>query len=174
MTTPPIEEFVYEHAEFPREFDIQLWDFVRLVWGESLHGDSRFRTGIWDDPSPTHFIRAAGRLLISHALVLPLSFPADDGPLRVGGVGAVLTFPEFRGEGHASALMQRAAEHIDRTADVGMLFCDVQNVAFYERLGWNALPYGRVLVKGDVRDDAVMTLGGRRALPDPFRLPRSW
>jgi GNAT superfamily N-acetyltransferase len=174
MTPPPIEEFVYEPAEFPREFDIQLWDFVRLVWGEGLRGDARFRTGGWGDPSPTHFIRAAGRLLISHVLVLPLSFPAGDGPLRVGGVGAVLTYPEFRGEGHASALMRRVAEHIDQTADVGMLFCDAGNVAFYERLGWNALPHGHVLVRDEVRDDAVMTLGERRAVPDPFRLPRSW
>ena len=60
MTTPQIEEFVFSHADFPREFDIQLWAFVRLVWGENLSGEDRFRTRSWDDPSPTHFVRAAG------------------------------------------------------------------------------------------------------------------
>jgi hypothetical protein len=39
MTTPQIEEFVFPHADLPREFDIQLWAFVRLVWGESVSGD---------------------------------------------------------------------------------------------------------------------------------------
>jgi predicted acetyltransferase len=120
------------------------------------------------------FVRAAGELLISHALVLPLSFEADGGVIRVGGVGAVFTFPQFRGDGHASALMRRAAEHIAQTADVGMLFCDVRNVPFYERLGWEALPRGRVLVNGEVRDDAAMILGDVRIVPDPFPTPRGW
>lgn len=65
MTTPQIEEFVFPHADLPREFDIQLWAFFRLVWGENLRGDDRFRTRSWDEPSPTHFVRAAGDLLVS-------------------------------------------------------------------------------------------------------------
>ena len=73
MTTPQIEEFVFPHADLPREFDIQLWAFVRLVWGEGLRGDARFRTRSWDDPSPIHFVRAAGDLLVSHVLVFLLS-----------------------------------------------------------------------------------------------------
>ena len=61
MTTPQIEEFVFPHADLPREFDIQLWAFVRLVRGEFVRGDDRFRTRSWNDPTPTHFVRAAGR-----------------------------------------------------------------------------------------------------------------
>jgi GNAT superfamily N-acetyltransferase len=174
MVTPPIEELVFPHAELPRELDIQLWAFVRLVWGENLLGDARFRTRSWDDPPPMHFVRVAGDLLISHALVLPLSFPTDNGAVRVGGVGAVLTFPQFRGEGHASSIMRSAAEHIDRTADLGMLFCDARTVPFYERLGWDALPRGRVLIERSVRDDMVMVLGDPAIVPAPFRLPWSW
>ena len=63
MMTPQIEEFVFPDADFPREFDIQLWAFVRLVWGEAISGDDRFRTRSWDEPTPTHFVRAAGDLL---------------------------------------------------------------------------------------------------------------
>jgi GNAT superfamily N-acetyltransferase len=174
MTPPPIEELVYEHADLPRELDIQIWAFARLVWGETLRGDARFRSRSWNDPPPTHFVRVAGDLLISHALVLPLRLQTERGVLRVGGVGAVLTFPQFRGEGHASAVMRRAAEHIGRTADVGMLFCDRRNVPLYERLGWAPLPRGRVLVKDQVRDDVVMILGDAALVPDPFRLDRSW
>ena len=174
MASPPIEDFVYQHAAFPRELDIQLWAFARLVWGENLRGDARFRSRSWDDPPPTHFVRVAGDLLISHALVQPLRFQTNRGVLRVGGVTAVLTFPQFRGEGHASAVMRHAAEYIGQTADVGMLFSDVRNVPLYERLGWAALPRGRVLVKDQAPDDAVMILGEASVAPDPFRLDSSW
>lgn len=173
MTSPEIEDFVYQHADFPLELDIQLWAFARLVWGEDLRGQARFRSRSWDDPPPTHFVRVAGDLLISHALVLPLQFQLDRRVLRVGGVGAVLTFPQFRREGHASAVMRRTAEHIGETADVGMLFCDVQNVPLYERLGWATLPHGRVLVHDQARE-GVMILGDAGVVPDPFRLDWSW
>jgi hypothetical protein len=174
MASPPIEDFVYQHAALSRELDIQLWAFARLVWGENRRGDARFRSRSWDDPPPTHFVRVAGDLLISHALVLPLRFQTNRGVLRVGGVAAVLTFPQFCGEDHASAVMRRAAEYIGQTADVGMLFCDVQDVPLYERLGWAALPRGRVLVKDQAQDGAVKILGEASVAPDPFRLDSSW
>ena len=175
MATPQIEEFVFPDADFPREFDIQLWAFVRLVWGEFIRGDDRFRTRSWDEPTPTHFVRAAGDLLVSHVLVFPLSIEGHRGALRVGCVGAVLTFPQFRREGHASKLMRRAAQHIRETADVGMLFCDAVDAPFYERLDWSALPRGRALVNGEIPDEeVVMILGDDLLAPDPIRLPLSW
>jgi GNAT superfamily N-acetyltransferase len=166
--TPQIEEFVFPHADLPRELDIQLWAFHRLVWGV---GEDRFRTRSWDDPTPTHFVLAAGELLVSHVLVFPLSIEGHHGVLRVGCVGAVLTFPQFRGEGHASKLMRRAAQYIGQTADVGMLFCDPEDASFYERLDWTALPHGRALVDGEIPDGVLMLLGDALILPDPIRLP---
>jgi predicted acetyltransferase len=171
---PPIDEFVYAHADLPRALEIQIWAFTRLIWGANVRGDARFRSRLWADPPPTHFVRASDDVLISHVEVFPFRFETDRGPLHVGGVAAVMTYPQFRGEGHASALMRLAANHIDRTADVGMLFCDVGNVPFYERLQWKALPVERVLVKGEVRDDRVMILDDDRLIPDPFRLDWSW
>jgi GNAT superfamily N-acetyltransferase len=166
--TPQIEEFVFPHADFPRELDIQLWAFHRLVWGV---GEDRFRTRSWDEPTPTHFVLAAGELLVSHVLVFPLSIEGHHGVLRVGCVGAVLTFPQFRREGHASKLMGRAAQHIAQTADVGMLFCDPEDASFYERLDWTALPHGRALVDGEIPDGVLMLLGDDLIVPDPIRLP---
>ena len=174
MRTPRIEEFVFSHADFPREFDIQLWAFFRLMWGENLRGDDRFRTHSWDEPTPTHFVRVAGDLLISHVLVFPLSIKSHGGALSIGCVGAVLTFPQFRREGHASTLMRRAAEYIRQTADVGMLFCDAENASFYERLDWSALPRGRALVDGEIPEGLLMVLGDDLLVPDPIRLPWVW
>jgi GNAT superfamily N-acetyltransferase len=155
--TPQIEELVFPHADFPRELDIQLWAFHRVVWGV---GEDRFRTRSWDEPTPTHFVLAAGELLVSHVLVFPLPIEGHHGVLRVGCVGAVLTFPQFRREGHASKLMRRAAQHIGQTADVGMLFCDPEDASFYERL-----------VDGEIPDGVLMLLGDALIVPDPIRLP---
>jgi hypothetical protein len=83
----------------------------------------------------------------------------------------VLTFPQFRREGHASELMRRAAQHIRQTADVGMLFCDPENAPFYEPLDWRALPRGRALVEGEIPDGVLMILGDDLIAPDPIRLP---
>ena len=170
---PPIEQLVYAHADLPRLLEQQLWDFARLVWGDDLMGDGRFRSRSWDDPPPTHFVRVAGDLLVSHVQVLPFRFDSAPG-LRVGGVGAVLTYPQFRGEGHASALMRGAAEHIRETADVGLLFCDARTAPLYERLGWTALPRGRLRVRGEIRDTVAMALGDDAAIPDPFDVDHGW
>ena len=109
MTTPKIEEFVFAQADFPREFDIQLWAFMRLVSGEFMSGDDRFRTRSWDEPTPTHFVRAAGDLLVPHVLVFPLSIEGHRGALRVGCVGAVLTFPQT-GSDIVAAVVHAAAQ----------------------------------------------------------------
>ena len=60
MMTPQIEEFVFPDADFPREFDIQLWAFIRLVWGEGLRGefDSAHAVGT-SQPRYTLFARLA-------------------------------------------------------------------------------------------------------------------
>ena len=121
-----------------------------------------------------HFVRAASDLLVSHVLVFPLSIEGHRGVLRVGCVGAVLTFPRLRREGHASKLMRRAVQHIRQTADVGMLFCDAVNAPFYERLDWSALPRGRALVEGEIPDGVLMILGDDLIAPDPIRLPWVW
>jgi hypothetical protein len=151
-----------------------LWAFVRLVWGEDLLGDARFRTHSWDDPPPTHFVRVAGELLISHALVLPLSFPTVARRCASEGSAPSSRSRSSGARGTPAPSCAGPPEHIDRTADVGMLFCDVRTVPFYERLGWIALPRGRVLIDGHDREDVAMVLGDAGTVPDPFRLPWSW
>jgi predicted acetyltransferase len=87
-----------------------------------------------------------------------------------------MTYPNFRGEGHASALLRRAAEHIGSSRmDIGMLFCDPENVPFYERLGWGALDVGRIVVAAhEDSEDRAMVLGDEHLLPDVVNLPWSW
>jgi predicted acetyltransferase len=155
---------------------VQVLDFMRLEWSDVFHDDERFRDRLFDDPDAVHFVRAAGRLLVSHAQVLAVRLEVDGGPLRIGGVAGVMTYPQFRGEGHASALMRAAATHIAEAGfDLGMLFTDRATVPFYDRLGWAPLEEGRVVVDGAPHgDDVVMILGDVAALPTVLRLDWTW
>jgi hypothetical protein len=169
-----IQDRTYPHEHLPRELEIQVLAFIRIVWPDALVGDERFRSRMWDEPSPTHFVRSAGDVLVSHAQVFDLEFEGDDGVVRIGGVGAVMTYPAFRGEGHGGAVMRRAAEHIEALDDVGVLFCDESNVPFYSRLGWSRLEPGRVRVGGAIPGDVVMAIGHADIVPRPLRLDWSW
>jgi hypothetical protein len=169
-----IEDRTYSHEQLPRELEIQVLAFMRVVWPDAFAGRNRFRARMWDEPPPTHFVRAVGDVLVSHALVFDLEFDGDDRTVRIGGVGAVLTYPQFRREGHASAVMRRAADHIAAVNDLGMLFCDESNAPFYSGLGWSRLDPGRVLVRGSIPDDVVMTIGNTHVIPTPLRLDWSW
>src|SRR6186997_3014974 len=136
-----IEEHVYRRPDLPRLIEQQVFDFGRIVWADGFRAEDRFRDRMHEVPDDTtHFVRAAGSLLVSHVQVIPIDVEGRQGRLVVGGVSSVMTYPNFRGEGHASALLRRAAEHIASSRmDIGMLFCDAENVPFYERLGWDVL-----------------------------------
>jgi predicted acetyltransferase len=172
-----IEEHVYRRPELPRLIEQQVFDFGRIVWADGFMAEDRFRDRMHEVPDDTtHFVRAAGSLLVSHVQVIPIDVEGRDERLVVGGVSSVMTYPNFRGEGHASALLRRAAEHIGSSRmDIGMLFCDAENVPFYGRLGWEALEAGRVVVaEHEDGEDRAMVLGDVHLLPDVVKLPWSW
>lgn len=177
MDCMEIEGRAYRHPELPRLLEQQVLDFWRLVWADDSTGEERFRQRMHDvGDDSMHFVRSAGSLLVSHVQVIPIELEGPDRRLVVGGISAVMTYPQFRGEGHAGALMRQAAEHIEAAGmDLGMLFCDEHNEPFYARLGWHALPRGRVSVRDDPdSEDSVMVLGDDTLLPDPLTLDFSW
>ena len=172
-----IEEHTYLRPELPRLIEQQVLDFGRIVWPDGFMPEDRFRDRMHEVPDDTrHFVRSAGSLLVSHVQVIPIKLAGRDGPLVVGGVSSVMTYPPFRGEGHGSALLRRAAEHIDASGfRSGMLFCDRETIPFYERLGWHALDHGRVRVRPHPEsDDEVMVLGDDQLLPNQLTLEWSW
>ena len=173
-----IEDLRFARADLPRELEIQVLAFMRIVWGDGFPGDERFRTRLWEDERAVHFVRADGDLLVSHAQIVVPEVTDDGRALRIAGVGGVMTYPQFRGEGHGAAVTRRATDHIlaDPSFDVGMLFCGPEMVAFYRRFGWSVVPAGRVHVGAtdEPEDDVVMTVGDTTALPAVIRLDWSW
>jgi GNAT superfamily N-acetyltransferase len=178
MNAVEIEEHAYLRPDLPRLIEQQVLDFGRIVWSDGFLAEDRFRDRMHEVPDDTqHLVRSAGSLLVSHVQVIPIELDGRDRRLRIGGVSSVMTYPPFRGEGHASRLLRRAAEHIAATGlELGMLFCGHDTVPFYARLGWHALEHGRVRVRhhpgGD--DDDVMVLGRDELLPDRVTLEWSW
>jgi predicted N-acetyltransferase YhbS len=172
-----IEEHVYRRRDLPRLIEQQVLDFGRIVWSDGFMTEDRFRDRMHEVPDDTtHFVRSAGSLLVSHVQVIPIELDGRDRRLLIGGVSSVMTYPAFRKEGHSSALLRRAADHIEASGmDLGMLFCDEGNVPFYERRGWHALERGRVTVREDPdSEDRVMVLGDDELLPDALMLEWSW
>jgi GNAT superfamily N-acetyltransferase len=85
-----------------------------------------------------HFLLYDDGRLASHVGVLAHTVTADGHPLRVGGLGGVVTVPGFQRRGHAARLMRRAAEWFAARGDLdaGLLFCLPKMLSYYGRLGW--------------------------------------
>ena len=172
-----IQEHTYLRSDLPRLIEQQVLDFGRIVWSDGFISEDRFRDRMHEVPDGTkHLVRSAGSLLVSHVQVIPIELDGRDRPLVIGGVSSVLTYPPFRGEGHASALMRLAADHIQTAGlHIGMLFCDKETIPFYEQLGWHTLEHGRVRVREDPDgEDVVMVLGDDGLLPEQITLEWSW
>jgi len=172
-----IQDATYTRADLPRDLEIQVLAFMRAEWGDALFsGDDRYRDRLWADPGAIHFVRTAGNLLVSHVELLPIEAPGRQGAvLHIAGVAAVLTYPPFRHEGHASHLMRKVADYIaSSAADIGMLFTAVDLESFYASLGWTTLEATRIHVAGRTPEDVVMILGDSTMLPDVVRLKRQW
>jgi GNAT superfamily N-acetyltransferase len=100
---------------------------ARLVW----------RDVIWAEADRRIFVTVDG-LTVCHAGIYLRVASCCGTPVRVAGIGSVMTAPGFRGRGCASVAMRSAAEHVMReNCDFGMLFCEPRHVGFYARLGWH-------------------------------------
>src|SRR5262245_45524844 len=103
------------------------------------------------------------------------------------GIGAVFTPPEQRGQGHASTLIEQLVLRAQREgALLASLFSEI-GTAFYERLGFTAVPLDEVTITvkmkggapamlvraGDERDlPAVAAMHSVRSATAPFALQR--
>jgi len=84
---------------------------------------------------------AVAGLLFRDALI-------DGKPIRIGGIGGVMTSPNLQRQGFGSSVMLRAHDVLmrDHRAAFGLLFCEPKNITFYEKLGWVVFA-GTVIVK---------------------------
>jgi len=167
---------MYASGELPREIEVQILAFMRIVWADIYAYENRFRSRLWQSPGAVHLVRSADDILVSHVKLQPITGRSAEGDVPIAGVGGVMTYPQFRGEGHATALLQRAAAYAEEDGfGTGMLFCSDDMVPFYGRLGWRALEPGRVVVAEDHNDDdIIMALSSGTPLPAEIRVDHPW
>jgi hypothetical protein len=120
-----------------RSLDEYVRDFVAVA--ESAYGKRRFRT---------IGLRIDGSIAVS-CKRYEREIRCGDRVLRAVGIGAVFTPPALRGRGYASALIGVLLDS-ERAAgtDVAYLFSDI-HPAFYERLGFVALPSRTINLRAD-------------------------
>jgi len=121
-----------------------LRDLFDAAWTEE--GDAFTDDDFEHTCGGTHFTVEIGEVVVSHASVVERVLETAGQRLRTGYAEGVATLPGHRRRGHASAIMERVGEHIDRTFDLGALGTGLH--AFYERLGW-AVWEGSTAVRTD-------------------------
>ena len=67
--------------------------------------------------------------------------------VKIGGIGGVMTHPEFRNQGFAREAIHRSLGFFQEQADFDMalLVCEPALIPFYGKLGWRSFP-GKLLV----------------------------
>ncbi|MDE2889592.1 MAG: GNAT family N-acetyltransferase [Gemmatimonadota bacterium] len=129
-----------------REDEIEeTLELQRLVFrpDEGEGAIERYRTYVRDDPG---YLMEQSRVLLkngriaAHLRVWDREIRVRGAVLRAGGIGSVLTHPDYRGRGYARALMRNAEAYmLDAGYDVGLLFTII-GTPFYQALGWTPIP----------------------------------
>lgn len=147
----------FRDADLPPPLKWQALSFMRVEWPFIFSGDSRLSTDIYGaDLRPVHFVVAEGEVLVSYATVIRMDLDHAGPTWRVYGLGNVLTYPSFRGEGHGRRVVDAATQYIgDSDADVAALFCDPGLAGLYAKSGWTAM-------------EGATTLVGSKADPTPY------
>ena len=131
-------------ADLPAATRWQAVSFLRLQWPEVFSGASR-RAHQTCPPAarPVHFVVTDAQTLVSYAVVMRLRASAQQEQLEVAGFGSLFTFPQYRGEGWARAVVATASAWIAGSGvDLGMLFCDPGLVPLYADSGWQRAAVG--------------------------------
>ena len=108
-------------------------------WGENIFGidDHKYQ---WR-PKDLHFILDVDGKPASHVGVLEQVIKVEGQPVKVGGIGAVVTAGELHGRGYAQKTLRYAEAYMreELKVEFGLLFCLDRLKPFYERQGWQLL-----------------------------------
>jgi predicted N-acetyltransferase YhbS len=172
-----------------------ILDETHKIWSEGLTPAAyqRYYTAqlatSWGGRGLRRYALVDGSRVLASAKLYTFDAVLDGAPIRVAGLGAVFTQPEYRGRGAARDLIARLLEHAAADAvDLALLFSEI-GPDYYARLGFDAIPTSVETVRvteserrgapatlvrsGDDRDlDAVARIGESRAGAFRFHLTR--
>ncbi|MBO0881774.1 MAG: GNAT family N-acetyltransferase [Mycobacterium sp.] len=149
----------YSDDALPAVLKWQVLSFLRIVFPDGFVGPDRYRDWITQPKhQPYHLLYVANDLVVSHVEIVRRQIDHGGATFAAYAPTGVLTFPTFRREGWAGALVRKAVDRIEASdADLGLICCAPENVDFYVRnSGWKLIPGARILA-GETRAAAEQT-----------------
>ena len=132
-TTPRVNKTIRQADSLSEAETQQLYG-----WGDDIFGADAFNLR-WR-PKDLHFLLEIDGIPVSHVGILKHDVLVAGEPMKVGGVGGVVTLPAWQRHGYARELMQHTVDFLSRwEIDAGFLFCMPWRVAFYESQGWQVV-----------------------------------
>ena len=127
------------NADLAEIVDLQCLVFRPTEDQASARYWSYFRDEPTYRPEQSRLLLDNGRI-VAHLRIWDRQIRVRGARLRVGGIGSVLTHPDFRGRGYAQSLMRDAEVYMEQAGyDLGMLFTII-GTPFYAKLGWIPIP----------------------------------
>lgn len=99
----------------------------KLSWGHLIFAHPELRVLVESDEQ-----------VVCHVGIYRRDITWNGRTLRAGGIGGVVTHPDYRGRGLASVALNAAIQTLkdERATDFALLFCESHNAAFYTGRGW--------------------------------------
>ncbi len=124
---------------------------------------------VWSFAPDWHVVVLRAGEPVSYLGIWQREVTVGGGPVRMGGIGSVVTPAEHRGRGYASLALARAADFMRDPlgAEFGLLITGENLLPFYGRLGWRRVSNPLLVEqpgRGRVRLEyvtMVLPLGGR-------------
>ncbi|MEJ1930077.1 GNAT family N-acetyltransferase [Nostoc sp. NIES-2111] len=128
------------------------------------------RNVTWSLPQ-WHLFGWDAKRLVSHIGIVIREVTLDSLPIRIGGIGRVMTSPKAQGQGYATTAIRRAAEFLDEN-DIAfaLLVCRSDLVFFYTQIGWQVFN-GTLLVEQPV-GKVLFTVNQPMVLPITDKAPQ--
>ncbi len=153
---------VVRHVDMDEALRGQLF-----AWLDGEFGD--YTNACLNTVADWHVLAWEGDTLVGHVDITDRLAQVGGHPLRLGGVGGVVTLKEWRKCGIASAAMRRTDAFLHELAvPFGLLICDPAMTPFYGKLGWREVsgplvydqldPVNRGLAHKVTLDGAAMIL----------------
>jgi aminoglycoside 2'-N-acetyltransferase I len=110
-----------------------------LIYTLAFHDEEPDKENIeWEWPF-YHYLGKIDGVIVSNVGIVRKEITVKGRTIVVGGVGGVVTHPDWRRMGFARLLMDKAEEYLRRNSseyEYGMLFCDKKMVPYYGKGGW--------------------------------------
>jgi aminoglycoside 2'-N-acetyltransferase I len=156
-------------ADIPDALAETIRQWLRQIFGPDVDSfnfaEPAWRVLVWQ-----------GDRLAAHVDITERTAYVEGKPVRLGGIGGVATWPEWRGQGLATAALLQAAAFLYHSlaVDFGLLMCDPALAPFYQRLGWQTVPGPLVFEQSGqeviMDGGTIMVLPGRERDWPPGRI----